>query len=212
MDDHRHHQRNYRTRRSSSGSNSANYNNKARKQTTLMKSYKDYSSSASNADCSGSNASSSFRSWESSECGTDNELEGSTKTAHSDILVKIESLLLSVDDKLCDSEFPTSKRKTFFNHLYSWMKDYIKRKQGEIRVKRKIGNKLWELHFNAWVAYGVNFPEKKNSVCLETHGKLNNWVKEQRRKFMNGTLMEECFRQLRNEGFDFAPRKTIQMM
>jgi len=44
---------------------------------------------------------------------------------------------------------------------------------------------------------------------LETHGKLNNGVKEQRWKFMNGTLMEERFRQLRNEGFDFAPRKTI---
>jgi len=89
------------------------------------------------------------------------------------------------------------------------MKDYIKRKQGEIRVKRKTGNKSWEYHFNAWVAYGVNFPEKKNCVCLETHGKLNNGVKEQRWKFMNGTLMEERFRQLRNEGFDFAPRKTI---
>jgi hypothetical protein len=58
-----------------------------------------------------------------------------------------------------------------------------------------------------WQCYAEEFPEKKNNVCIETHGRLNNWVKEQRRKFVNNILTDQCFQLLRSEGFDFAPRK-----
>jgi hypothetical protein len=61
--------------------------------------------------------------------------------------------------------------------------------------------------FVSWKCYAEEFPEKKNNVCIETHGRLNNWVKEQRRKFVNNILTDQRFQLLRSEGFDFAPRK-----
>jgi hypothetical protein len=63
--------------------------------------------------------------------------------------------------------------------------------------------------FHAWVTYGEEYPEKKNSVCIETHYHLNNWVKEQRHKFTNGNLSEERYRLLMTNGFAFAPRKAV---
>jgi hypothetical protein len=74
-------------------------------------------------------------------------------------------------------------------------------------VKRTGGNKSWDYMFTSWKCYAEEFPDKKNNVCIETHGRLNNWVKEQRRKFVNNILTDQRFQQLRSEGFDFAPRK-----
>ena len=61
--------------------------------------------------------------------------------------------------------------------------------------------------FQTWLAYAEEFPERKNAVCLETHGKLNNWVKEQRRKFIRNVMSNEQFKLLQSNGFVFAPRK-----
>jgi len=74
-------------------------------------------------------------------------------------------------------------------------------------VKRRGGNKSWDYMFVSWKCYAEEFPEKKNNVCIETHGRLNNWVKEQRRKFVKNILTDQRFQLLRSEGFDFAPRK-----
>jgi hypothetical protein len=76
-------------------------------------------------------------------------------------------------------------------------------------VKRTGGNKSWDYMFTSWKCYAEEFPDKKNNVCIEMHGRLNNWVKEQRRKFVNNILTDQRFQQLRSEGFDFAPRKGI---
>jgi hypothetical protein len=76
-----------------------------------------------------------------------------------------------------------------------------------IKPKKGGGNKPWDYMFESWKVYGIDFPERKNCVCIDTHAKLNNWVKEQRQKFKDGTLSKDRFRQLKDNEFCFAPRK-----
>jgi len=139
---------------------------------------------------------------------SDSEVDVDTpKTQCTIVCNKINDLLIHVEKKLCASHYSSSERKFFFNNIYTSVKSYIKKKKATIKVKRTGGNKSWDYMFTSWKCYAEEFPDKKNNVCIETHGRLNNWVKEQRRKFVNNILTDQRFQQLRSEGFDFAPRK-----
>jgi hypothetical protein len=82
----------------------------------------------------------------------------------------------------------------------------VEEKKG-IKPKKGGGNKPWDYMFESWLVYGTEFPERKNCVCIDTHAKLNNWVKEQHQKSKDGTLSKERFRQLKDKGFCFASRQ-----
>jgi hypothetical protein len=108
-------------------------------------------------------------------------------------LAKVTQLFRDCDIKLASCSYGKSDCKHFFISLCSERKQRIVEEKKGRKPKKGCGNKPWDYIFESWKVYGIDFPERKNYVCIDTHPKLNNWVKEQRRKFKDGTLSKEHF-------------------
>jgi len=121
-------------------------------------------------------------------------------------LEKLSKAIVAIDDKMKVYSFTTIERRTFFKKTFKELKQVLMENKRSIKRKR-MGNKSWDHMFDAWLLYAEEFPDKKNAVCLDTHARLNNWVKEQRRKCSENTLSQERYQSLIAEGFVFAPRK-----
>jgi hypothetical protein len=124
-------------------------------------------------------------------------------------LKKFKLMLSSLDDKMMMCKYPSVNRQSEYKRIFKEVFSIVKLSKDKVKAKGRGGIKSWDYMFHAWVSYGEEYPEKKNSVCIETHYRLNNWVKEQRRKFTNGNLSEERYRLLMTNGFAFAPRKAV---
>jgi len=109
------------------------------------------------------------------------------------LLAKITQLFCDCDIKLTSCSYGKSDCKRYFVSLCSELKKHIVEEKKGIKPKKGGGNKPWDYMFESWLVYGTDFPERKNCVCIDTHAKLNNWVKEQCRKFKDGTLSKEHF-------------------
>ena len=121
-------------------------------------------------------------------------------------LEKLSKAIVAINDKMKVYSFTTIERRTFFKKTFKELKQVLMENKRSIKRKR-MGNKSWDHMFDAWLLYAEEFPDKKNAVCLDTHSRLNNWVKEQRRKCSENTLSQERYQSLIAEGFVFAPRK-----
>jgi hypothetical protein len=121
--------------------------------------------------------------------------------------MKISKLFEEYDSKLIGMHYRLAERQIMFAKVYSKMKSFMLLKKKSVQPKAPKKRTSWEYMFERWLAYGQRFPDKKNSVCMVREVKLNNWVKEQRRAFTNDTIKHDRFMKLRNEGFEFQPRK-----
>ena len=110
-------------------------------------------------------------------------------------LEKLSKAIVAIDDKMKVYNFTTIERRTFFKKTFKELKQVLMENKRSIKRKR-MGNKSWDHMFDAWLLYAEEFPDKKNAVCLDTHARLNNWVKEQRWKCSDNTLSQECYQSL----------------
>jgi hypothetical protein len=150
---------------------------------------------------------SSWSSWCSSSSTTSSNPEH--VIIYEKYLKKFTLLISSLDDKMKMSKYSSVERKYVFKRTFNKVISIVKWNKKEVRPKRRGGIKSLDYMFHAWGTYGEEYPDKKNSVCIETQYRLNNWVKEQHRKFTNSTLSEERYGLLMTNGFVFAPRKAV---
>ncbi len=108
---------------------------------------------------------------------------------------KFSKAIRALDDKMKVYSYSTMERQTFFKKNFRELKQVLMENKRSIKQKQ-MGNKSWDHMFDAWLLYAEEFPDKKNAVCLDTHARLNNWVKEQRWKCSDNTLSQECYQSL----------------
>jgi len=129
----------------------------------------------------------------SSSSSSTSSRKATSKSMYASSLAKIMQLFPECVNKLTSCSYGKSDHKRFFVSLCSELKKHIVEEKKGIKPKKGGGNKPWDYMFESWLVYGTDFPERKNCVCIDTHAKLNNWVKEQCRKFKDGTLSKEHF-------------------
>lgn len=119
---------------------------------------------------------------------------------------KIQKLLSKYDNALQSNQYTVVQRHAEFASLYAKLNSFLHKKTSQLKKNEQVTRRPWKYMFQQWLEYAANNPKKKHIVSIRLYPKLNNWVKEQRKKYCNGTLKLDRYEQLNAVGFLFKPR------